>query len=245
VSRDLTERRRAEEETRRQNALLAAANQELDAFSYSVAHDLRAPLRAIDGFSQALLQDYHEQIPQDGKLYLERIRAGTVRMALLIEDLLNLARVSRHEIAYTEVDLSALAKQLASQLQVSTNGRTAHFSITPGMWVTGDRSLLGIALENLLGNAWKFTSKQPEAKIEFGIQNGERERVFFVRDNGPGFDMKYADKLFGVFQRLHRDSEFPGTGVGLATVQRIIHRHGGRIWADAAVGKGATFFFVL
>jgi PAS domain S-box-containing protein len=245
VSRDMTERRRAEDETKRQNALLAAANKELDAFSYSVAHDLRAPLRAIDGFSQALLQDYQERIPEEGRLYLERVRAGAIRMGQLIEDLLTLARISRHEIARTEVDLSRVAEEVASQLRASEEGRAVQFLITPGIVVTGDRRLLRIALENLIGNAWKFTSKQPTAQIEFGMQNGDGERVLFVRDNGPGFDMQYADKLFGVFQRLHRASEFPGTGVGLATVQRVIHRHGGRIWADAAVGKGATFYFAL
>jgi len=245
VSRDMTERRRAEDEIKRQNALLAAANKELDAFSYSVAHDLRAPLRAIDGFSQALLQDYQEHIPEDGRMYLERIRAGATRMAQLIEDLLTLAQISRHEIAHSEVDLSRIAEEVAAQLPTSEEGRAVQFSIAPGLFVSGDRRLLRIALENLIGNAYKFTSKQPAAQIEFGRQNGGGESVFFIRDNGPGFDMQYADKLFGVFQRLHRDSEFPGTGVGLATVQRIVHRHGGRIWADAAVGKGATFYFVL
>ncbi len=245
VSRDMTERRRADEEIEHQNAQLKAANKELDAFSYSVAHDLRAPLRAIDGFSQAVLEDYKDHIPEEGRLCLERVRAGAVRMAQLIDDLLNLARISRTEIVRSNIDLSRLAEQVTSQLQASGDGRQVHVSISPGIVATGDRSLLRIVLENLLGNAWKFTSKQPVAEIRFGVQDESGERVLFVRDNGHGFDMRYADKLFGVFQRLHRDSEFPGTGVGLATVQRIIHRHGGRIWAEGTVGEGATFYFVL
>jgi len=245
VTRDLTERRRAEEETKRQNAQLEAANKELDAFSYSVAHDLRAPLRAIDGFSLALLQDFQDQIPAEGTKYLQRIRAGALRMAQLIEDLLKLARISRHEIVRNDVDLSGAAKDVASQLQASDPDRLVRFLIASGLVVSGDRNLLRILLENLMGNAWKFTSRQPQAEIQLGVRNGEAERILFIRDNGPGFDMEHAGKLFGVFHRLHRDSEFPGTGVGLATVQRIVHRHGGRIWAEAAVGKGATFYFVL
>jgi PAS domain S-box-containing protein len=245
VSRDMTERRRAEEEIKRQNAQLDAANRELDAFSYSVAHDLRAPLRAIDGFSSAALEDCKDQISAEGKLYLERVRAGAVRMAHLIDDLLRLSRISRQQMGRSEVDLSGLAQEVVSQLRVTSPDRQVRFTITPEISVTADRDLLRIVLENLLGNAWKFTSKEPQAQIELGMQNGDGQRIFFVRDNGPGFDMRYADKLFGVFQRLHRDSEFPGTGVGLATVQRIIQRHGGRIWAKAAVGEGATFYFAL
>jgi PAS domain S-box-containing protein len=245
VSRDMSERRRAEEEIKRQNAQLDAANRELDAFSYSVAHDLRAPLRAIDGFSSAVLEDCKDQISAQGKLYLERVRAGAVRMAHLIDDLLRLSRISRQQMARSEVDLSALAQEVVSQLRLTSPDRRVRFMITPGISVSGDRDLLRIVLENLLGNAWKFTSKEPQAEIELGMQNGDGQPIFFVRDNGPGFDMRYADKLFGVFQRLHRDSEFPGTGVGLATVERIIQRHGGRIWAKAAVGEGATFYFAM
>jgi PAS domain S-box-containing protein len=245
VSRDMTERRRVEEEIKHQNAQLKAANKELDAFSYSVAHDLRAPLRAIDGFSQAVLEDYKDHLPEEGRLCLERVRAGAVRMARLIDDLLNLARISRVEIVRSNLDLTRLAEEVASQLRAPGDARQVHFSISPGIIATGDRNLLRIVLENLLGNAWKFTSKQPMAEIRFGMQDESGERVLFVRDNGDGFDMRYADKLFGVFQRLHRDTEFPGTGVGLATVQRIIHRHGGRIWAEGTVGEGATFYFVL
>ena len=246
VSRDLTEERRTQEALQLKNAQLEAANKELDAFSYSVAHDLRAPLRAIDGFSQALVEDLKDQLPDEDRIYLQRVRGGVARMAELIDDLLKLARISRYEVQKKEIDLSGLAGEVSSQLQASEkNGRQVEFAIKPGLRAVGDRELLRIVFENLMGNAWKFTSKKPSARIEFGVQNGGGEQVFFVRDNGPGFDMQYANKLFGVFQRLHRENEFPGTGVGLATVQRIIHRHGGRIWTQAAVGKGATFYFVL
>jgi PAS domain S-box-containing protein len=245
ITRDLTERRRTEEEIKRQNALLAAANKELDAFSYSVAHDLRAPLRAVDGFSLALLQDFPDDVPEEGRRYLERIRSGAQRMAQLIEDLLKLSRISRHQIVRSEVDLSRVAAEVAAQLKASDPNRQVKFAIAADLVVFGDRNLLRIVLENLMANAWKFTSRQPQAEIHLGLKNGEEERVLFIRDNGCGFDMKYADKLFGVFQRLHRESEFSGTGIGLATVHRIISRHGGRIWAEAAVGEGATFYFVV
>jgi len=245
VTRDLTEHRRVEEEIKRQNAQLEAANKELEAFSYSVAHDLRAPLRAIDGFSLALLQDFPGQIPAEGIRYLQRIRAGVLRMAQLIEDLLKLAQISRHQILRDHCDLSLMAEEVATQLQTSEPDREVRFSIAPDLVVTGDRSLLRIVVENLMGNAWKFTARQPRAEIQLGIRNADPERVLFLRDNGAGFDMEHAGKLFGVFQRLHRDSEFPGTGIGLVTVHRIIQRHGGRIWAEAAVDKGATFYFVL
>lgn len=244
--RDITEQRRAQEDIKRQNAKLEAANKELDAFSYSVAHDLRAPLRAIDGFSQALVEDLQDKLNDESRANLQRVRKATARMAELIDDLLKLARISRYQADKKQVDLSRLANDVAAQLQSSdNNGRHVEFAIKQGLTAIGDRELLRIVFENLMGNAWKFTSKKPDARIEFGLQNGGGERTFFVRDNGPGFDMQYANKLFGVFQRLHRESEFPGTGVGLATVQRIIHRHGGKIWAEAALEKGATFYFVL
>ena len=245
VTRDMTERRRVEEAIRVQNAQLEAANKELEAFSYSVSHDLRSPLRSIDGFSSALLEDYQQGLDEQGKSYLERIRAATVRMGHLIDDMLKLARISRYEITHDEINLSRLAREVASQLQAADPSRNADFSIAPGLITVGDRSLLRIVLENLLGNAWKFTSKQEHSFIEVGIEEDNGRQIFFVRDNGPGFDMQYADKLFGVFQRLHRESEFTGTGVGLATVQRIIHRHGGNVWAKAAPGQGATFYFAL
>jgi PAS domain S-box-containing protein len=245
VTRDMTERRRAEEEMETRNAQLEAANKELQAFSYSVSHDLRAPLRTIDGFSLAILEDYENKLDAEGKTYLQRIRAATVRMGQLIDGLLNLARISRAGMVRENVDLSPLAREIAAELLASQPQRQANIVIPPKLPVKGDRLLLRVVLENLLSNAWKFTSGRPITRIELGIEPNGREIIHFVRDNGAGFDMQHANKLFGAFQRLHRESEFPGTGVGLATTQRIIHRHGGRIWAEAALGEGATFYFVL
>jgi len=243
--RDITDRKRAEEEIRRSNTQLAAANKELEAFCYSVSHDLRAPLRAIDGFSQALLEDCKSRLDAEGKDHLKRVRVASQCMAQLIDDLLNLSRVTRSEMRREPVDLSALAKLVAAELQRTQPERYVAFVIKDGIVVNGDAHLLRIALENLLGNAWKFTGKHQRASIEFGATEQEGKPVYFVRDNGVGFDMAYADKLFGAFQRLHTPAEFPGTGIGLATVQRIIHRHGGRVWAESVVEKGATFYFAL
>lgn len=227
-------------------AELAAANKELESFSYSVSHDLRSPLRSIDGFSQALLEDYNDKLDAQAQNYLHRVRAASQRMAQLIDDMLNLSRVSRGEMRREEIDLSRMARDITEQLQRAQPERIVEVKIEDGIEARGDGSLLRIALENLLGNAWKFTSKQPSSRIEFGAQAGDAgEDVFFVRDNGAGFDMAYADKLFGAFQRLHPADEFEGTGVGLATVQRIIRRHGGRIWAESQPGRGATFYFTL
>jgi PAS domain S-box-containing protein len=252
VSRDITERKRAQDkiqdlntELERRNTELIAVNKELESFSYSVSHDLRAPLRAIDGFSLALLEDCQDRLGPPEKEHLQRVRAATVRMGQLIDDMLTLARTARCEMARQRVDLSHLAQEIASQLQKSEPKRQARFVIAPGLTVEGDRGLLRIVLENLLGNAWKFTSRQPDARVELGSHRRDTQEVYFVQDNGVGFDMKYSDKLFGAFQRLHEVSEFPGTGVGLATVQRIIHRHGGRVWAEGVVGQGATFYFAL
>ena len=252
VSEDITEHKAAEESVRRlnadlqtQSAQLQAANKELEAFSYSVSHDLRAPLRSIDGFSQALLEDYAEQLDKTGKDYLHRVRASTQRMAELIDDLLNLARVSRTEMRLETVDLSTLAKNIAAALQQAQPERQVDLVIAEGMVATADSGLLKAALENLIGNAWKFTGKRAEAKIEFGVTGNNGESNYFVRDNGAGFDEAYAGKLFGAFQRLHDTCEFPGTGIGLATVQRIIHRHRGRIWAEGKPDQGATFYFSL
>jgi len=241
----MTERKKIEEEVRIRNAQLEAANKELEAFSYSVSHDLRAPLRAIDGFSLAVLEDYQDKIDAEGRAHLERIRAAAGRMGQLIDDMLQLARIARAEMVRDKVNLSRLAQEIASQLQALEPKRQTTFVIQPGLMVEGDRALLRVVLQNLLDNAWKFTGHQLHARIEFGIQKQDSGQVYFVRDNGAGFEMQYANKLFGVFQRLHRQSEFTGTGVGLATVQRIIHRHGGRIWAEGATGHGATFYFVL
>ena len=228
---------------------LEDANRELEAFSYSVSHDLRAPLRSIDGFSQILLEDYAEELDEEGKHYLDRVRSASQRMGRLIDDLLGLSRVTRSALNRRRVDLSALAEEVAGEFREANPERSVGFSAQKGLEVWGDIRLLRVALENLIGNAWKFTSKEPEAKIEFGLDEELSRRgrapVYYVKDNGAGFEMSYADKLFGAFQRLHGASEFEGTGIGLATVQRIVRRHGGSIWAEGEVGRGATFYFTL
>ena len=245
ISRDITERKRAEAALQKAKLELEAANRELEAFSYSVSHDLRSPLRSIDGFSQALLEDYADKLPAEGQDHLNRVRAATQRMGQLIDDLLNLSKVTRAIMKSVPVDLSELAQGIAGELQRTQPERRVNFNIAPHLKAHGDPNLLQVALENLLNNAWKFTSKQEQAQIEFGSKNENDETIYFIRDTGAGFDMTYAGKLFGAFQRLHSMSEFSGTGIGLATVQRIINRHGGRIWAEGAVDQGATFFFTL
>lgn len=230
---------------RRLTEELAAANKELESFSYSVSHDLRAPLRAIDGFSHVLETDYSAQLDADAKTYLGRIRAGAQKMGQLIDDLLRLSRVTRQEFKRLDVDLSALADTIVSGLRAAEPQRQVQVDIAPNLVVTGDPGLLRVALENLLGNAWKYTSRRDQAQISFGSREENNERVFFVRDNGAGFDMRYADKLFVAFQRLHRPEEFQGTGIGLATVQRVLTRHGGRIWAESELERGATFYFTI
>jgi signal transduction histidine kinase len=226
-------------------AQLEAANKELESFSYSVSHDLRAPLRSIDGFSQALIEDYGDRLDETATGYLNRVRAATQRMGLLVDDLLNLSRVTRSEMRRQTVDLSSFAKAIAGELRRQSPERSAEFVIQDGIGASGDPALLRSVMENLLENAWKFTSKHNDSRIEFGSVRENGNMAYFVRDNGAGFDMAYADKLFGAFQRLHSVSEYKGTGIGLATVQRIIHRHGGRVWATGEVGKGATFYFTL
>jgi light-regulated signal transduction histidine kinase (bacteriophytochrome) len=224
---------------------LESANKELEAFSYSVSHDLRTPLRGIDGWSLALLEDYGSQLDEQAKTYLERVRSETQRMGQLIDDLLELARLTSTEMSIKRVNLSAIALTISTRLQKAQPDQQVEFVIQPGLNANGDPRLLEIALTNLLGNAFKFTSKTPQAHIQFGQTEMEGQRTFFVRDNGVGFDMALAKKLFGAFQRMHKTSDFPGTGVGLTTVQRIVHRHSGRIWAEAAVNQGATFYFTL
>lgn len=245
ISRDITERKRAEEELLRSNMQLEAANKELEAFSYSVSHDLRAPLRTIDGFSKAVMEDYGEVLPEEGRSDLARVRKAAQYMAQLIDDMLNLSRVTRAPMKSETVNLSKLAQGIIAELKRTHPERNANFTSKPNLNVHGDPHLLQVVLENLLNNAWKFTSKRELAEIELGLKRENHETIYFVRDNGAGFDMAYTNKLFGAFQRLHAMTDFPGTGVGLATVQRIIHRHGGRIWAGAEVDHGATFFFTL
>jgi light-regulated signal transduction histidine kinase (bacteriophytochrome) len=224
---------------------LELKNKELEAFSYSVSHDLRAPLRAISGFSHILAQEHQDKLDANARELLQSVQESASRMGRLIDDLLKLAKTGRKVLDRETVDLSDLAREIASRLQASEPGRDAAFVIAPNLIAKADRGLLQVVLENLLGNAWKFTSKRPRTSIELGVQHHANQTIYFVRDNGAGFDMKYADKLFGAFQRLHYENEFPGTGIGLATVQKIIHRHGGRVWAESQAGQGATFYFVL
>lgn len=254
---EIVERMRAQDEVAQLNAdlekrvaartlELQIANRELDAFCLSVSHDLRAPLRAIDGFSDMLLRDYHQKLDEQGQRFLQRVRSATQRMAQLIDDLLALSRVTRADMRRQDVNLTALGWEVVAGLRQLEPERKVDVNIADGLAAQGDVRLLRQVLENLLGNAWKYTSKTPVAWIEMGTCEGSKgERVHFVRDNGAGFDMRYADKLFRVFQRLHNAADFPGTGVGLATVQRIIHRHGGEVWAEGAIGQGATFYFTL
>jgi signal transduction histidine kinase len=227
-------------------AELKATNQELEAFSYSVSHDLRAPLRSINGFSQILLNRYGDKLDDSGKDYLQRLCTNAQRMGELIDDLLAFSRVTRSEIHRTQVDLSAIAQEICENLHSSQPERQVEWVIAPGIVANGDASLLRIVLENLLNNAWKFTSNQPNSRIEFNTTiEDDGTRIYFIRDNGAGFDMAYVNKLFQAFQRLHSNAEFPGTGIGLAIVQRIIYRHSGHIWAEGAVSGGATFYFTV
>jgi PAS domain S-box-containing protein len=257
---DITDRKRADREIREMNDSLErrvaqrtaeamesnhqleSANRELEAFAYSVSHDLRAPLRSVDSFSQIILDEYAEKLDEEGASYLRRIRAGAQQMGQLIDDLLNLSRVSRGPLEREPVNLSSLASTIVNDLRDQEPGRTVDITIAPDIQAHCDARLIRVVLTNLIGNAWKFTGKQERACLEFGATDGA---AYFVRDNGAGFDMAYASQLFAPFQRLHQVSEFAGTGIGLATVQRIILRHGGRIWAESAVGQGATFYFTL
>jgi PAS domain S-box-containing protein len=250
--RDVTEQREAQrrledltDRLARDNAALATVNKELEAFSYSVSHDLRSPLRAIDGFAQALAEDWGERLDEEGRTNLNRVRGAAQRMGHLIDDLLKLSRVSRAEISLADVDLGAMAREIVETLRQHDPGRAVEADIADGLGARGDARLLRVALENLLSNAWKFTTPRHPGRIEFHRVDHDGRPAFRVRDNGVGFDMAYAGKLFGAFQRLHDGREFPGTGIGLATVQRVIHKHGGRVWAEAQPDKGAAFYFTL
>jgi PAS domain S-box-containing protein len=241
ISEDITDRKREAEELRKAKEAAESTSRELEAFSYSVSHDLRAPLRAIDGFAKIVLDDNGPGLDQAGKDLLGRVRAAAHRMNELIDDLLELSRVSRHELRRERVNLSGLASVVIADLQKQSPGRAVEVEIDRDLTFDCDARLIRVALENLLGNAWKFTSKKPAAHIAFGCSEG----AFFVRDDGAGFDMQYAGNLFGPFQRLHGKNEFEGNGIGLATVQRIVARHGGRIWAEGVPERGATFHFTL
>ncbi len=256
MRRQVEERRQAELEVQRLNEELEQrvterthelerANRELEAFSYSVSHDLRAPLRAVDGFSQALLEDYAERLDPTGRNYLERARAAAQRMGRLIDDLLKLSRINRAEFNRREVDLSAMVEDVLDELCAQHPERTVERRISSGLTEDCDPQLVRIALENLLGNAMKYSGKREKATIEFGMRNYRGKSCYFIQDNGVGFDMAYADKLFGAFQRLHNSSDYPGTGIGLATVQRVMHRHGGEVWAESELDRGSTFYFTL
>jgi PAS domain S-box-containing protein len=245
VVRDITERRRAEQALSERNLQLEAANRELESFSYSVSHDLRAPLRAIDGFSSIVLRDHAAALPAEGRRHLGLVREGAQQMARLIDDLLTFAKTARQPIAKRKVSLEKLVNDCMEEFRGEIAERKVEVAVGNLPDCEADPALLKQALVNLLGNAVKYTRKRAGAKIEVGYRSENGEQAIYVKDNGVGFDMKYAGKLFGVFQRLHHKDEFEGTGVGLAIAQRVVHRHGGRVWAEAEPGKGATFYFTL
>jgi PAS domain S-box-containing protein len=242
---DITDRKRMEETIQRQLKELAATNSELESFSYSVAHDLRSPLRVIKGFGSIIIEDYSAKLDSEMRGYFDLIVKTADKMDELITDMLSLAKISRQEINPQEIDMSAMVGSILDELHHADPERKVEASVAPGIKAFGDERLIHIALSNLIGNAWKYSSKTPDAQIEFGIQKKNGDQVYYIRDNGAGFDMAYAEKLFTPFKRLHSDKEFPGTGIGLAIVNRVIERHRGRIWAESETGKGATFYFTL
>jgi light-regulated signal transduction histidine kinase (bacteriophytochrome) len=239
------ELQRLNETLRQQTVAVEIINRELESFSYSVSHDLRTPLRSIDGYSQILIEEFSDALGDDGRKYLRHVRDATQRMAQLIDDLLSLARVTSTEFHRVDVDLTALVRRICARLQAASPERDTRFVTQDGVHGNGDSRLLAVLLENLLGNAWKFTSKRKQAEIIFGCEERDGKPTYFVRDNGAGFDMAYAAKLFGAFQRLHSSTEFEGTGIGLATVRRVIDRHDGNVWAEGKIDGGATFYFTL
>lgn len=245
VARDITSRKAAEKSLVAAKLAAEASAKELEAFSYSVAHDLRAPLRAVDGFSQILLDQYAGRLDEAGKDYLRRVRAGSGKMSRLIDDLLDLSRITRGALNLGGVDLSALAREIVNEFQRADPARSVTFVVAPGLTAMGDAGLLRVALANLLGNSWKYTGRHPRARIEFGAEPRGGRTVYFVRDDGAGFDMAYANRMFEPFTRLHGTAEFEGTGIGLALVERVITRHGGRVWGEGAVERGAVFYFTL
>jgi PAS domain S-box-containing protein len=252
IDKDITSRRAAEEQIQKLNAELTqrveelgSANRELESFSYSVSHDLRSPLRHVDGFARILKEDHSSKMPPDAMVYLDRILAAATRMGQLIDDLLNMARIGRLELKRERVQIAALVKQAIAEQPVEAKARNIEWRVEPLPELNCDMCLLKLIFTNLLSNAVKFTRNQVNAVIEVGSRESEDQPIIFIRDNGVGFDMQYADKLFGVFQRLHRQEDFEGTGTGLATVQRIVRRHGGEIWAESQLNCGTTFFFTL
>ncbi len=245
LEKEIADRKAVEEHLRASHAELVEVNRELDAFSYSVSHDLRSPLRGISGFAQVLQEDYDDSLDQQGRNYLQRIRVACSRMDELIDGFMALSRIRSDQVQHERVDLSMLATEIAVGLRETAPSRQVKIHITPAMEVDGDKRMLAVVVSNLLGNAWKFTASNPLAHVDFGVQQSGTGSVYFVRDNGVGFDQEQAGRLFDPFQRLHSDGEFEGTGIGLASVQKIIHLHGGRIWAEGKVGNGACFYFTL